>query len=169
MPALCSKSLSMYVWNSASNTYAFALHAPGGSVVINSGVAVPIGMYKVTMIKAGSIGDLWSFSTCNLYMGSAGGGLGDCPGFPTTRINGIGAILGYTMSGATSTGLQDAAVDNTVAQGTLLQFTLNAPTILTASWDANPIPPPCSSCTLPSSHPGGGTLNYVLTRFAQPC
>lgn len=188
MPALCSKTLSMYVWEADSTIYPAILinHDPiapilggqGGTIFTTGSVYHP-GKYKVeidTAYFAGHVSFGYAVNThrangfcdgvpagVNTFGGQAGS---DCVSFPQVEFIGYGFVKGWTsFSGdaAAKAGIQTV--------GTLLEFTIpgtNPATTTAIQWRWGPVYADfcgyfCAAIAGAASH------QYTITRTAKLC
>lgn len=177
MPALCSKSLDLYVYDADSTVQAtFSLGDPNG--VATAGIIVPAGKYRTLCRNSYpatySLDPRFWGQDCpgaNDFVASIGGGDGNCQTWPNIQVLPIGYIHGFAMISDSTANAAIAVQSATSALGSLLDFTLASATSISMVWDSSGIlgvPGLCPGCNYVNDL-GGNALVFDIIRIGKPC
>ena len=138
---VCSKTISLKVWNADSTPKGSPIVSLGGAGFPNTpysgnfGTLDP-GYYRCTNIPGGSSAVGFTLSDLELpptisYCYSRGGGYGDFPGFPPVSITpGIGTLKGWSACSASAPAAEASCNAGMLTLEPLLDFELLVPTVV---------------------------------------
>jgi len=167
---VCSKTISLKVWNADSTLKGSPIVSLGGLGVPNTpysgnfGTLDP-GYYRCSYIPGGSSAVGFTLADSS-FCYSRGGGFGDFPGFPPVSITpGIGTLKGWTSCGPIPGAAVEAACNaGMLSLGTLLEFELLIATAVGWSYPGFPVAM-CSSTF--AAWNGAAGLQFSLTQIGK--